>query len=97
MAEAVAMRVAETIREKLAAAFVPSELVVEDESAQHHGHAGSRPEGETHFRIAIVSSAFAGLSRVERQRRVYAVLAEELSGCVHALSLTAQAPGEATR
>ncbi len=88
------MSIAETMREKLNAAFAPTELSVEDESAKHHGHAGSRPEGETHFRVTIVSSAFAGLSRIERQRQVYAVLADELSGRVHALSLTTQAPDE---
>jgi BolA protein len=68
------MSVADIMREKLNAAFAPAHLVVEDESAKHHGHAGARPEGETHFRVAIVSAAFAGLSRVDRQRRVYAVL-----------------------
>jgi BolA protein len=91
------MSVADTIREKLNAAFAPAQLVVEDESAKHHGHAGARPGGETHFRVAIVSPAFTGLSRVERQRRIYAVLAAELNDRVHALSLTAQAPEEAAR
>lgn len=91
------MSVADTMREKLNAAFAPAQLVVEDESARHQGHAGAKPEGETHFRVAIVSSAFTGLSRVERQRRVYAALTEELRGRVHALSLTAQAPDEAKR
>ena len=51
-------------------------------------------EGETHFIVRIVSAAFDGLSRVERQRRVYAALAEELQGPVHALSLTALTPAE---
>ena len=88
------MRVAETIKSKLEAAFSPVSLVVEDESHRHAGHAGARPEGETHFRVAIVSAAFAGLSRVERQRRVHAVLAEELSTHVHALSLSLSVPDE---
>jgi BolA protein len=88
------MSIADTMREKLNAAFAPTQLVVEDESAKHHGHSGARPEGETHFRVAIVSSAFTGLSRVERQRRVYAALAEELRDRVHALSLTVQSPEE---
>ena len=69
-------------------------VVVTDDSARHKGHAGARPEGETHFTVEIVSAAFAGMSRVERQRRIYAVLAEELAGPVHALSLSARAPGE---
>ena len=88
------MAVADTIRRKLTDKFAPSELVVTDESARHGGHAGARPEGETHFDVRIVSTAFDGLSRVERQRRVYAVLADELKSRVHALSLTTLTPAE---
>jgi BolA family transcriptional regulator, general stress-responsive regulator len=88
------MSVAQTIREKLAAAFSPAALEVEDESAKHAGHSGARPEGETHFRVRIVAAAFEGLSRVERQRRVYAALAEEMNSRVHALALTTLTPGE---
>jgi BolA protein len=88
---------AATIRAKLTAAFTPSSLSVEDESARHAGHAGARPGGETHFRVRIVSSAFAGLSRVERQRRVYQVLAGEIAAGVHALALTTLTPEEAGR
>ncbi len=87
-------RVATAIRAKLAHAFAPERLVLEDESRLHAGHAGARPGGESHFRLEIVARAFAGLSRVERQRRIHAVLAEELSGPVHALSIAARAPGE---
>jgi BolA protein len=89
------MMVAETIRTKLQAAFAPQELVVEDESAKHAGHSGARPGGQTHFNVRIVSESFAGQSRVERQRRVYATLAEELKpNGVHALSLTTLTPAE---
>ena len=88
------MTMADTIREKLTAAFAPSELTVLDESARHEGHAGARPGGETHFTVRIVSNAFEDVSRVERQRRVYAVLADELKGRVHALSLTTLTPAE---
>ena len=88
------MGVADTIHRKLTEAFAPSELVVTDDSARHEGHAGHRPGGETHFSVSIVSPAFAGLSRVERQRQVYAVLASELKTQVHALALTTKAPGE---
>lgn len=88
------MTVADTMRDKLSAAFAPAQLTVADESAKHHGHAGARPEGETHFRVAIVSPIFSGLSRIERQRRIYSVLVAEMSGPVHALSLTAQTPEE---
>ena len=94
-AEGSIMTMAETIREKLTAAFVPLALDVEDESARHEGHAGTRPGGETHFNVRIVSNAFEGVSRVERQRRVYAVLAEELKARVHAFSLTTLTPAEA--
>jgi len=88
------MSVAQTIREKLAAAFSPAALEVEDESARHAGHSGARPEGETHFRVRIVSATFEGLSRVERQRRVCAALAEEMNSRVHALALVTLTPGE---
>ena len=91
------MRVAETIQQKLIDAFRPAELAVEDESARHAGHTGARPEGETHFRVRIVSASFEGLARVERQRRVYEILAEELRGPVHALALTTLTPAEAMR
>jgi len=89
------MRVARSIEEKLAAAFAPEELLVEDESAKHAGHSGARPEGETHFRVRIVSETFRGLSRLERQRRVHAALADELKTRVHALSLVTLTPDEA--
>jgi len=85
------------MRAKLWSVFEPVSLEIEDESARHAGHAGARAEGETHFRVRIVSSAFAGLSRVERQRKVYQVLAEEIEGGVHALALTTLTPEEAAR
>jgi BolA protein len=89
------MGAADTITQKLAAAFSPSELSVVDDSAKHAGHTGSRPEGETHFSVRIVSEAFEGLSRVERQRRVYAALADELKTHIHALSVTTLTAAEA--
>jgi BolA protein len=89
--------VASALREKLQAAFGPAELVIEDESARHAGHAGARAGGESHFRVRIVSPAFAGLSRVERQRRVYAALADEIAAGLHALALTTLTPEEAGR
>jgi len=88
------MNMVDTIERKLAAAFAPSELAVVDDSARHEGHAGHRPGGESHFNVRIVSAAFAGLSRVERQRRVYAALADEMKSQIHALALTTLAPGE---
>jgi BolA protein len=88
------MTMAETIRDKLTASFAPQALDISDESARHEGHAGHRPGGETHFNVRIVSNAFEGLGRVERQRRVYACLADELKARIHALSLTALTPAE---
>jgi BolA family transcriptional regulator, general stress-responsive regulator len=88
------MIVADTIRRKLTERLAPTRLDVIDESHRHAGHAGARPEGETHFAVTIVASAFAGLNRVSRQRLVYGILADELATRVHALSLTTLAPDE---
>jgi BolA protein len=86
--------VADTIRRKLTERLAPTRLDVIDESHRHAGHAGARPEGETHFAVTIVAAAFAGLNRVARQRLVYDILADELATRVHALSLTTLAPDE---
>lgn len=91
--------VARIIRAKLEAALAPDRLEIEDDSARHAGHhhhggVDAQPGGETHFNLTVRSAAFSGLSRVARQRRVNALLAEELSGPVHALSIRAEAPGE---
>lgn len=88
--------VAETIRRKLTDALLPTRLEIRDDSRLHAGHAGARPEGETHFSVDIVSRAFAGKSRVERQRLVHAVLADELKQRVHALALRTLTPDEDT-
>ncbi len=87
-------RVQEAIRDKLTAAFQPERLEVVDDSARHAGHAGARQGGESHFNVVIVAEAFKGLSRIQRQRDVYAALSEELAGPVHALSVKAFAPDE---
>jgi BolA protein len=89
------MNIANEIRRKLGEALAPAELDVVDESARHAGHTGARPEGETHFRVRIVSRDFEGLNRIARQRRVYEILAEELRTQVHALSVEAKTPEEA--
>lgn len=85
--------VAERIRRKLAA-LQPTRLMIHDDSARHSGHAGARPGGESHFRLEIVSLAFTGETRVARQRRVYALLADELRAGLHALQLTTLTPDE---
>jgi BolA protein len=95
------MRIADAIHDKLTAAFAPAALEVRDESARHAGHGGATrddgSQGETHFHVRLVSSAFDGVSRVERQRRIHAALAAELAGPVHALSLALLTPEEAAR
>lgn len=87
--------IAASLRTKLEAAFRPTELMIEDESARHAGHAGARPGGETHFRVRIVSREFTGLSRVERQRRVYEAVSKEIRAGLHALALITLTPDEA--
>jgi len=87
-------KVATAIDSKLRAAFVPVRLAIEDESSKHHGHAGWREGGETHFRVEIVSQVFEGKSRVARQRLVYAALKEELDAGLHALAMETLTPAE---
>ena len=78
----------------LTAAFVPTRLVVRNDSAAHSGHSGDDGSGESHFSIVIESAAFAGLSRVARQRAVNAALGDIPGQRVHALAIRAAAPGE---
>lgn len=84
--------VADRMQEKLTAAFAPTALKIVDDSDKHKGHAGARPGGESHFTVVIESQAFAGKSRVERQRMINKALADELAGLVHALSIQASSP-----
>jgi BolA family transcriptional regulator, general stress-responsive regulator len=88
------MSVADTLHRKLTDALQPTRLAIVDDSHKHAGHAGARPGGESHFSVEIVSPAFTGKSRVERQRLVYAALAAELREQVHALALRTLAPDE---
>ena len=92
--------IATIMREKLTAAFQPTRLELEDDSWRHAGHhheggMDAKPGGESHFNLTLVSAAFAGQGRVQRQRAVNAVLSAELSGPVHALSIKALTPAEA--
>jgi len=91
------MSVESSIREKLLRSFQPTRLEVFNDSHLHAGHAGSPGSGESHFRVLVVSSVFAGKSRVERHRLVNETLAAELAGKVHALAIKAYAPGEEVR
>jgi BolA protein len=86
--------VAEQIHALLTDAFSPQFLEVADDSAKHAGHAGARPGGQTHFTVRIVSSQFAGMSRVARHRAVYAPLQPLFDTGLHALAIEAKAPEE---
>jgi BolA family transcriptional regulator, general stress-responsive regulator len=100
-----AMSIQQRMEKKLEEAFSPERLEVINESHLHAGHhhvesghhAVFDGTGETHFRVRIVASAFAGKSRVERHRAVNALLADELKAGVHALAIEPAAPGEPTR
>ena len=84
--------VGQTISAKLVQDFTPVSLAVIDESHLHAGHSGSRPDGESHFRVKIVAEAFRGKSRVAQHRLINEALAEELRERVHALAIQASAP-----
>ena len=86
---------ADRIRETVARALAPAEVEVQDQSAQHAGHAGASAAGETHYDVRVISDAFRGLSRVERSRAVHALLEGEFAAGLHALSLRLQTPDEA--
>lgn len=81
------MPVRDAIVAKLSAKFAPSHLEVIDESSRHQGHSGSRPEGETHFRVRIAAAALAGQNRVSQHRAVMEAVDAELKGGVHALAI----------
>jgi len=87
------MSVAARIRERLAA-LEPVNLELVDESAQHAGHAGARPGGDTHWRLTIVSPRFAGQPTLARHRMIYQALGELMQNPIHALTITARAPEE---
>ena len=79
---------------RLNSALSPTRIELTDDSEQHRGHGGYNPAGESHFSLRIESAAFAGKNRVERQRMIYAALADLMRERVHALSIRASAPGE---
>lgn len=83
-----------SIEAKLKTGLQPQQLDIVDESHLHVGHKSARAEGESHFRVSIVSELFVGRSRIERQRMVFALLDKELATDVHALSLTTRTPEE---
>ena len=87
------MSVSDKIRERLAA-LEPEALELVDESAQHAGHAGAAPGGETHWRLSIVSRRFAGQPTVARHRMVYQALGALMQNPIHALAISARSPEE---
>ena len=87
--------VAAEMTRRLTDALRPTRLELEDQSAHHIGHAGHDGRGESHFALTIESAAFAGQSRIARQRLVYAALGELMRDRVHALTIKAVAPGDA--
>ena len=80
---------------RLNSALSPTLVELVDDSEQHRGHGGYNPAGESHFSLTIESPVFAGKSRVERQRMVYAALGDLMRERVHALTIKASTPGEA--
>ena len=86
--------VAREILHRLDSALGPAQISLIDQSEQHRGHGGYNPAGESHFALEIESAAFAGKSRVEKQRMVYAALGDLMRERVHALTIKARAPGE---
>jgi len=94
--------IATIIREKLTEGLSPARLEIEDDSARHAGHhheggVDGQAGGESHFNLTVVSAAFEGQGRLQRQRAVNALLREELAGPVHALSIRALTPSEALK
>ncbi len=88
------MSVAKIMYDKLGEAFSPLSLEVIDQSEKHIGHAGARPEGETHFLVKITAETFRGKTRIACHRMINQVLKDDLAGPVHALAISANAPGD---
>ena len=86
----------EAIRTAIASALAPMSLEVEDESHKHIGHAGAR-DGRGHFRVDVVSEAFAGMTPIARHRAVYAAVGDLMATDIHALAIRARTPGEAEK
>ena len=86
------MSIVSSIRERLAT-LKPEHLEIGDDSAKHAGHAGARGGGG-HFRVTIVSNAFAGCSAMARHRLVYQALGDMMKHDIHAMSIVAKTPDE---
>jgi len=95
MSDAAQGPVAAELTKRIEAALAPTDLTLQDDSDQHRGHAGHDGRGESHFSLRVVSAAFAGLNRVQRQRLVYRALGDLMDSRVHALQIQALTPDEA--
>lgn len=84
------MKMQSRIHDKLTASLAPELLEIENESHKHSSGLGA----ESHFKVLVVSKEFQGRSRVERQRWVHEIVAEELKNGIHALSLRLLTPDE---
>lgn len=82
------------IERKLKDVLEAESVEVIDDSARHDGHVGAREGGNSHFKVKVISNIFGGMSRIERHRKVYSVLKEELDEQVHALNIVAKTPEE---
>ena len=87
------MNTAQKIEQILRHRLEALDITVEDESALHAGHAGAA-SGGGHYRVRVVSPLFSGKNRVQRHRLVYAALADEMGGAIHALALTTLTPDQ---
>jgi BolA protein len=85
----------ERIRHLLGESLGAVEVEVIDDSHLHIGHAGAR-DGRGHFRVRVVSEAFAGLRPIQRHQLVYRALGEMMQTDIHALNIAAFTPAEAT-
>ena len=94
MSDGLTGPVAREIDQRLRAALAPTRLEVINDSEMHRGHAGHDGSGESHFTVEIEAAAFAGMSRVARQRAVNHALGDLMVERVHALAIRARAPGE---
>ena len=94
MAGPMVPTMADEIERRLTAALAPTRLAVINDSASHSGHMGDDGTGESHFTVEIESAAFAGISRLERQRMVNRALGDLPGQRVHALAIKARAPSE---
>jgi BolA protein len=83
----------ELLRQRLTQSFDPTELLIKDQSQLHIGHQGAR-DGKSHFDVTIVSTAFSGLSRIQRHQMVYDAVGSLFETDIHALRIRAHTPAE---